>query len=699
MQNLAPAFALPPKKRPTSGCRATYSDRTSRLRAERGPWRPSPMIKIFLPRLVSSLVVVAALCAVAGATPLQGERRADVYYRDGARFALEGRLAEAVSAFEQVVALDPTNGNAYYCLGNVYSEMARWADAVNAYYKAISLNRDDVEAYNGLGVALSMRGLHAQSASAFEKAIKIYPKWGEPYYHLSEERRRLGQEDEARSAYDRAVRLEPDYATHPPRRFVETDAKTDAAPHGERAGSAETVAGSLPEKLFSASDQAGEARDTSAASAPATAAAANKIERPGSTDPKFYFDEGLRYERAGRYEQAAMNFRQSILMDRTNADGYRALGDTYAALGRWRESVDAYEQAARLKPDDPNIYQGLGRSYAKLREAANAPADAVGRADSKTTSNSAANAAADSINAVSPSARSKRVGGEADGANTRLNNADIGAVEAGTPARPERAKAATVRSVRVADEDADPTTVYRVGPGDVLDVRVFDGRQHTTTSFEVMPTGLLAYPPLAEPLEVAGLTTDQVATRLSAEMKRRPGTGADAQVAVGVRQYASHTVILSGMVKEAGTKVLQREGVPLYAVVAYAQPLAGAGEAVVESRATGRATTVDLSDAQAMKMLVRSGDVITVRARGERFFYIAGAVRQPGQKKFHVGLTLTQAVLVAGGASTPGVAVAIISRQADDGRLSSTRYYLRIIGAGRAPDPSVEAGDRIEVVR
>src|SRR3712207_8497737 len=75
------------------------------------------------------LTLAFVLCAACPAFA-QRERSSDVYYRDGARFTLEGRLEEAARAFEQAVALDPSNGNAFYSLGNVYAESGRWADAV-----------------------------------------------------------------------------------------------------------------------------------------------------------------------------------------------------------------------------------------------------------------------------------------------------------------------------------------------------------------------------------------------------------------------------------------------------------------------------------------------------------------------------------------------------------------------------------------
>jgi protein involved in polysaccharide export with SLBB domain/tetratricopeptide (TPR) repeat protein len=621
------------------------------------------MKKILLFRLISCVAGVLAFSVTVGATALQGGGRADVYYRDGVRFALEGRLAEAASAFEQVVSLDPANGNAYYSLGNVYSEMGRWADAVNVYYKAISLNKEDVEAYNALGIALGMRGQHEQAAAAFEKAIKIYPKWAEPYYNLSQVRRRLRQDEAAQAAYERAIRLRPDYATRPPLRFAAAAAKADLTPRSEKAAANTAAAGGgLPETLFSSPAAAPEARARAAAETPEPAETAAGVARLASADARAYFDLGVKHARAGRYEEATAAFRQAVFLDRNNPAAYRELGDAYAALGRWRESVDAYEQAARLKPDDPETYQRLGRSYTKLRETAPAPETAPG----------------------------------AGGAGVKASVSSGGTVDAG------RAKGvnADAGSGGAAAKDAvDPTAVYRVGPGDVLDVRVFDGRERRATSYEVTPTGLLAYPTLPEPLNVEGLTTEQIAARLSAELRRRDPARADPEVAVGVREYVSHAIIVSGMVKDAGTKILQREGVPLYVIIAYAQPLPGAEQAVVAARATGRSTTVELSDARAMKTLVRPGDVITVRARPEQFFYIAGAVRQPGQKKFYPGLTLTQAVLAAGGATPPGAAVAVISRQGEDGRLESARYDLKGIGNGKTPDPLIQAGDRIEVLR
>jgi protein involved in polysaccharide export with SLBB domain len=243
----------------------------------------------------------------------------------------------------------------------------------------------------------------------------------------------------------------------------------------------------------------------------------------------------------------------------------------------------------------------------------------------------------------------------------------------------------------------DPSTIYRVGPGDVLDIRLLNAGGRESTLFMVMAGGLLEYPLAGEPLQVAGLTTDEIDKRLTAAVK----VYENPEIVVSVREYASHTVIVTGLVNDPGTKVLRREAVPLYVVLAEAQPRPEAGRATI-MRPGGQSFEVKLADATAMASLVTPGDVVTLAAlppAPPQFFYVGGAVNSPGQKDFHQGLTLTQAVLAAGGTTRFAGSKVKVSRQGPDGRLVTTEYNLKQIEAGKIPDPVLEAGDRLEVGR
>jgi polysaccharide export outer membrane protein len=247
---------------------------------------------------------------------------------------------------------------------------------------------------------------------------------------------------------------------------------------------------------------------------------------------------------------------------------------------------------------------------------------------------------------------------------------------------------------------ASPSSIYRPGVGDILDIRLVNGMAKDFTLYTVLSNGTIDYPLAGEPLPVAGLTTDEIGARLSAALKRR-GIYERAQFQISVRDYVSHTVTVSGLVEQPGQKVLRREAVPLYVVLSEAFPRADAGRVVVISRATGHTKTFDLADTNALNELVAPGDVINLQPRPQEFYYVGGQVGSPGQRDFHAGITLTQAILAAGGVTRGGSkrTVVTVSRQGADGRLTATDYVLQEIEEGRAPDPRVQPGDRIEIGR
>jgi protein involved in polysaccharide export with SLBB domain len=243
------------------------------------------------------------------------------------------------------------------------------------------------------------------------------------------------------------------------------------------------------------------------------------------------------------------------------------------------------------------------------------------------------------------------------------------------------------------------TTVYRIGVGDVLDIRTLnDTSTRQSTLFTVGAGGVLDHPYLRDPLTIAGMTTDELAAQLVAEFRHR-GIYEKPQVRVSVREYASHAVLVSGLAGDPGTKILRREAIPLYVVIAEAQPKPEAGRAVIISHSTGKVTSVDLNDAAALNTLVQAGDVISLTVRPPEFFYIGGEISSPGQKDFHSGMTLTQAVLAAGGATALAGERVKVLRAGADGRLVAAEYSLREIEGGVVPDPVLQAGDRIEVAR
>lgn len=237
------------------------------------------------------------------------------------------------------------------------------------------------------------------------------------------------------------------------------------------------------------------------------------------------------------------------------------------------------------------------------------------------------------------------------------------------------------------------TSTYRVGVGDVLDIQLVGVATRESTLFTVIKGGALEYPLLSRTLNVAGLTTDEIARRLSSEIK----VIQNARAIVRVRDYASHAVVITGLVNNPGRKVLRREATPLFAILAEALPRSEATIATITR--DGREATVSLANSQELSTLVMSGDIVKISGAPKQFVYLGGDVASVGEKEFRDGMTLTQALLAAGGVPRDARSKVKIARRTSTGFLASEEHNLQAINEGKTPDPLLQPGDRIEVRR
>lgn len=262
----------------------------------------------------------------------------------------------------------------------------------------------------------------------------------------------------------------------------------------------------------------------------------------------------------------------------------------------------------------------------------------------------------------------------------------------GNNAAPSLVKATSspVNSVAVTSSQ-----VYRVGVRDVLDIQLPGQSGKESTLYTVVDGGLLEYPLAGGPFTAAGMTTAEVAALLRQRIRILDNPA----VVVKVRDYASHPVTISGFVAAPGVKNLRREAVPLYTLLAEALMLPEAASATITRQ--GRAPIhVDLKDSNLASTLVLPGDAIRVSgmpAAPSEFFFVGGEISSPGQKPFHTGVTLTQAILASGGTTRSASSKVRVSRQGADGKLVNAEYNLRKIQDGKNPDPVLLKGDRIQV--
>ncbi len=245
-----------------------------------------------------------------------------------------------------------------------------------------------------------------------------------------------------------------------------------------------------------------------------------------------------------------------------------------------------------------------------------------------------------------------------------------------------------------ADEPAPvprPDSGYRVGPGDVLQVRVY-GESGLTGGFPVGEAGNLDFP-LIGPIQVSGMTAADVAILLRDQLG--DGFIVEPNVSVWLDSYNSQPVQVLGAVAKPGMYYL-KGSTTLLQLLGEAGGVKSAG--IREIRVTrgkdgGSLTLIpyeQLIDAGSGNIELMGGDVVMVP---ESLVSVMGSVGKPGEVAYREQLTVSMAIAAAGGAApTANLGRVFILR--GDARI---RVNVRKVLSGKLPDVAVEPGDRIFV--
>ncbi len=244
-----------------------------------------------------------------------------------------------------------------------------------------------------------------------------------------------------------------------------------------------------------------------------------------------------------------------------------------------------------------------------------------------------------------------------------------------------------------------PTEIYRVGISDVLFISLQNAPAKSSTYFTVLNDGSIDYPLAGGMVSVGGLTVEEIEELLRSKISLYENP----QVAVKVREYASHAITVLGLVENAGEKFIQREAVPLFVVKAESIVKPNADQAVIR-RENADLETVNLKEAKADEILILPGDIVEFRnsvssknQNEPQFFYIGGNIISPGRKDFFAGMTLTQAILASGGLRKSGAKSLLIRSKNEKDLLETKQFNLKDIKNGKIPDPTLSAGDTIEI--
>lgn len=207
---------------------------------------------------------------------------------------------------------------------------------------------------------------------------------------------------------------------------------------------------------------------------------------------------------------------------------------------------------------------------------------------------------------------------------------------------------------------------YQIGPGDVLNVVVWDHPELTIASavsggadaaigssgFNVNAQGLMRFP-YAGTLQVAGLTEFEAQDLLTQQLGKFIK---DPQVTVRILAYRSGRIYIDGEVRNPGLQALNDIPMTLPEAIGRAGGITLLGDRSAISITRGDNTTfVNLPllverGINPTSILLRNGDLVRVLGRDESKVFVMGEVMRPSTQNLRNGrLTLNEALGEAGG--------------------------------------------------
>ena len=254
---------------------------------------------------------------------------------------------------------------------------------------------------------------------------------------------------------------------------------------------------------------------------------------------------------------------------------------------------------------------------------------------------------------------------------------------------------------------------YRIGPGDLLDIRIFNRPQLSRDAVRVEGAGVIRMPLIEGEIMAACKTEGELAKEIATrylKFYKNP------QVDVFIKEYHAREVALIGAVTEQGRYQLSRR-MRLLELLTYAKgPSEKAGETVNIVRGSKpdicEANSHFVDDASGFISLrlndtlrgeekanpyVQAGDIVSIPEAAQ--VYVVGNVYSPKALPLREPISVSRAIAMAGGPLRDSKTdrVRIVRQQPGSAARSEIYVNLKAIARKQADDVILQANDIVEV--
>ena len=131
----------------------------------------------------------------ANSTPL----KANALYDRGLYLMAANKFEDAIPVFEQSLALNADNSEAWDSRGYCLYELGRYEESLQSIDKALQIEPDSAVFLNNKGHTLSALKRYNEALKSYEAAIAVYPSYREAMYGKCQCLEKLGRTSEAQA--------------------------------------------------------------------------------------------------------------------------------------------------------------------------------------------------------------------------------------------------------------------------------------------------------------------------------------------------------------------------------------------------------------------------------------------------------------------------------------------------------------------
>lgn len=245
----------------------------------------------------------------------------------------QGNLTEAITAYENAIAADPTNPNIYVELARLQVWKGQYEEAITNTQNALLKNPNHPMAHAVQGWALGFLERYGEAEVALNKAITLDPNSSLAHAYYAEILIDQGDISLVESAAEEsrlALQLDKSFESYRARGLVLMNTGLE----------------NMQEAIDSLR----------------SAIAINK------NFPDVHLYLGIAYKNMSDFDSAEEAFLSAYALDPKNATALTEISRAYFADGRYTQAAQYAEEAVRIQPENPRMHGDLGINYYKMED-------------------------------------------------------------------------------------------------------------------------------------------------------------------------------------------------------------------------------------------------------------------------------------------------------------------------------------------